>query len=169
MNQGKHIFRIKVLISLFMLGLIISGLTAIPLVWEIELLQKYLGIGTWMDSVCPSLASWITLVYQGIQESYVEYPFLTYGNDWLAFGHFAIALVFIGVLVDPIRNRWVVDFGIITCVLVIPYALIFGAIRDIPILWRAIDSLFGVVGLIPLSIAKREIGQLIRMEIKNGI
>jgi hypothetical protein len=152
-----------------MMGLILSGLTAIPLIREAELLNKFFGNGTWIENVCPSLANWITLVHQGIQESYLKYPFLTYGNDWLAFGHFAIAVAFIGVLIDPIRNKWVVDFGIIICLLVIPYALIFGAVRDIPFWWRVIDSIFGIVGLIPLSIAKREIGQLIKMEIKNGI
>jgi len=67
------------------------------------------------------------------------------------------------------RNKWVVDFGIIACLLVIPYALIFGAIRDIPIWRRVIDSLFGIVGLIPLSLAKREIRKLLKMETKNGI
>jgi hypothetical protein len=38
----------------------------------------------------------------------------------------------------------------IACVLVVPYALIFGAIREIPMFWRIIDCSFGVFGFLPL-------------------
>jgi hypothetical protein len=40
------------------------------------------------------------------------------------------ALSFVGALRDPVRNRWLFDFGLIACVLVIPYALVFGALRQ---------------------------------------
>jgi NhaP-type Na+/H+ or K+/H+ antiporter len=40
----------------------------------------------------------------------------------------------------------------IGCVLVIPYALLFGAIRQIPWWWRLIDCSFGVRGIVPLAI-----------------
>ena len=40
----------------------------------------------------------------------------------------------------------------IACALVIPAALIMGAIRNIPIWWRLIDCAFGVVGIVPLAI-----------------
>ncbi len=38
----------------------------------------------------------------------------------------------------------------ISCVLVIPYALICGGVRSIPFYWRLIDCSFGVFGFIPL-------------------
>ena len=56
---------------------------------------------------------------------------------------------------DPVRNRWVIDFGIIACLLIIPYALVFGGIRGIPVWWRLIDCSFGLFGLIPLWLARR--------------
>jgi hypothetical protein len=76
---------------------------------------------------------------------------LAYGTDWLAFAHIAIAVFFIGPLVDPVRNVWVLRAGVIACMLVIPLALICGALRQIPFGWRLIDCSFGVIGVIPLT------------------
>jgi hypothetical protein len=72
------------------------------------------------------------------------------GTDWLAFGHIAIALFFVGPLIRPSESRSVLWAGIAACILVIPLALICGAIRGIPFYWRLIDCSFGVIGVIPL-------------------
>jgi hypothetical protein len=61
---------------------------------------------------------------------------------------------------DPVRNLWVVEFGIIACALVIPLALVCGPIRGIPFWWQMIDCSFGVCGLIPLLIARSMILRL---------
>jgi hypothetical protein len=61
-----------------------------------------------------------------------------------------IAIAFIGALKNPVRNRWLFDFGLIACVLVVPYALVFGGLRGIPFWWRLIDCSFGIWGFIPL-------------------
>lgn len=74
----------------------------------------------------------------------------------MAFGHFVIAIVFIGAWRDPVRNIWLFEFGLIACALVIPYALIFGAVRGIPMWWRLIDCSFGVFGAMPLWLCHRE-------------
>jgi hypothetical protein len=83
-----------------------------------------------------------------------HYPFLAYGTDWLAFAHLVIAVAFIGPYFDPIRNKWVITFGLIACVGVIPLALIAGPIRGIPFGWRLIDCSFGVCGAIPFCCAR---------------
>ncbi|MEJ2266083.1 MAG: hypothetical protein P8X95_21760 [Anaerolineales bacterium] len=88
------------------------------------------------------------------------YPFLAYGYDWLAFGHFAIAIAFVGPYRDPVRNRWVIDFGLIACALVIPYAVFLGQVRGIPMFWRFIDTLFGIIGFALLWYVRRQIKQL---------
>jgi hypothetical protein len=75
---------------------------------------------------------------------------MAYGTDWLGFGHLIIALFFIKPLVEPTGNSWVLKYGIIACIGVIPLALIMGEIREIPIYWRLIDIMFGVFGAIPL-------------------
>ena len=71
-------------------------------------------------------------------EAHAPFPF--YGTDWLAFGHVAIAIAFVGALRDPVRNRWLFRFGMIACALVPLWALVFGGLRGIPGWWQAIDS-----------------------------
>ena len=95
-----------------------------------------------------------------LQDTNARYPFLAYGTDWLAFAHLVIAIAFIGPFLDPVRNKWVITFGLIACAAVIPLALIAGAIRGIPFPWRLIDCSFGVFGSIPLMICRRSIEML---------
>jgi len=150
--------KIQLWLTLFIVGLVLSGLTAFPLETELRILSSMLGI----DPAVPAsdyngLQHWIALVATALHESYAKYPFLAYGTDWLAFAHLVIAVAFIGPLRDPIRNVWIIDFGMIACLGVIPLALIAGAIRQIPFYWRLIDCSFGVFGLIPLWLVRRNI------------
>jgi hypothetical protein len=143
--------RIRGLVWLFIVALLISGLTAIPLEWELEVARKLVGAdGVSPDSVKSGLAFWLTRVHESIKATNAQYPFLAYGTDWLAFGHVVIALAFVGALRDPVRNIWLFEFGMIACVLVIPWAFVFGAVRGIPVYWRLIDCSFGVFGFVPL-------------------
>jgi hypothetical protein len=148
--------RIRILLGLFVVGLVLSGLTAFPLRWEIDVLASMLGVS---DAPSPEghtgLDYWILYVREGLRISYAQYSFLAYGTDWLAFAHIVIAVFFIGPILDPARNVWVIQAGMIACVLVIPLALICGPIRGIPFYWRLIDCSFGVIGLIPLWYALR--------------
>jgi len=137
--------RIKWLTSFFIFSLVVSGVTAIPLQSELNLLVNFCGPGGESSEM-----HWLLLVRDALAQTQVQHPFLFYGTDWLAFGHFVIAIVFIGALREPVRNRWLFDFGLIACVLVIPYALVFGGVRGIPFWWRLIDCSFGVLGFIPL-------------------
>ena len=139
--------RIQLLIWLFIVGLVVSGATAIPLVTELNWVARWFPVPEAADnSAGATLARWIHRVRDGVTSGYTEHPFLAYGTDWLAFGHFAIAIAFIGPLRDPVRNIWVLTFGLIACALVVPYALIFGELRSIPVWWRLIDCAFGLIG-----------------------
>ncbi len=147
--------RIRFLVWLFIIGLFISGVTAIPLQSEVHELAQHFATST------PSLMSeWLLKVDQALTDVATNHGFLFYGTDWLAFGHFMIALVFVGVLRDPVRNKWLFTFGLIACALVIPYALIFGGMRGIPMFWRLIDCSFGVIGAIPLLLCQRYVKEL---------
>ena len=150
--------RIRIWLSLFILGLALSGVTAIPLRPELDLLAHWVGPDD------GGLAHWIGRVQEGLRETDSHYPFLAYGTDWLAFGHLMIAVAFIGPLQDPVRNRWVITFGLIACVCVVPWALVFGTVRGIPFFWRLIDCSFGVVGFVPLWLVRRYIDKLDRIE-----
>jgi hypothetical protein len=48
----------------------------------------------------------------------------------------------------------------IACFLVVPFALLMGEVRGIPVGWRLIDCSFGVLGIIPLWLCRREIEKL---------
>lgn len=151
MNANIKIIRKWLL--LFMLALFFSGLTAIPVEQELK----------WVISAFPfegSIKRWLQEVLLAVQYTVKDYPYLFYGYDWLAFAHFILAILFIGPIKDPVKNKWVVEFGIIACVLVIPFALIAGFYRGMPIWWRLMDCSFGFVGMIPLIICLGKIKKL---------
>jgi hypothetical protein len=150
--------RVRVWLVVFVIGLILSGVTAFPLRAETDLLVRVLH-ADW--SPAPDvLLAWIDRVHAGIVSTNQQYPFMAYGTDWLAFAHLIIAVAFWGPLRDPVRNVWVVQFGMIACVAVIPLALIAGPIRGIPWWWQLLDMSFGVVGIVPLLFAYRGIRRL---------
>jgi len=170
MTDEVHILRrrIRILLGLFVIGLVLSGLTAFPIKAEVDFLQRIVGEGSATQPWWPWMARWIMFVHRGVSEASDLYPFLFYGTDWLAFAHIMIAIVFLGPLRDPVRNVWVVEFGMIACVLVIPCALICGPIRGIPFFWRLIDCSFGVVGIIPLYLAWRMIRRVTELDGSRG-
>jgi len=135
----------------FMIALAISGITAFALETELGWL-----VGVWPVHTGP-LYHWLQVVYNAVRDTNAQYPFMAYGYDWLAFAHLVIALVFIGVLRDPVRNIWIMEFAMLACLAVFPLAFICGAIRGIPVYWRLIDCSFGIIGLIPLTICYRKI------------
>lgn len=146
--------RIKSWIILFIVFLIVSGITAFPIETE---LSKFMAHSA---SFPQFVQNWLSIIYNAVKETNAVYPYLSYGTDWLAFSHIVIATVFIGPLKDPVRNIWVIQFGMIACVMIFPLALIAGPIRHIPFFWQLIDCSFGVLGIIPLYISYNLIKQL---------
>lgn len=144
---------------LFFIGaLVLSGLTAFVLETELAWLNPFL------TSHKTVLSVWINKVYLALHDTNMRYPFLAYGYDWLAFAHLMIAVAFYGVLQNPVRNKWILQFGRIACILTFPLALIAGYIRGIPFYWQLIDCSFGLFGLIPLTICYRKIERLENMK-----
>lgn len=143
--------RFRVAMALFILGLVVSGLTAFPLLYEMKLLTQFLGLG---EATSPAgytgMYHWILTVRFGLEEMYAEHPWIAYGTDWLAFAHLVIALFFVGPLMDPSSSRGNLLVGIVACIGVIPMALIAGAARGVPIGSRLIDCCFGGLGLVLL-------------------
>lgn len=158
--------RVRGLLWVFIVGLVVSGVTAFPLVWEINLLARVLGIDPALPPAAYSdfLRHWIATVRLGVTETDKQFPFLAYGTDWLAFGHIVIALFFVGPLRDPVSNRFVFQAGLAACALVIPLALICGPIRGIPFFWQLIDCAFGAVGSVPLLVCLRDTARLEKLE-----
>ncbi|MCX0246324.1 hypothetical protein [Streptomyces drozdowiczii] len=157
--------RIRVWLVVFIVCLVLSGLTAFPLVHELRWTEDLLkSSASPVPEHLPSLLDWITRVRTGLDEADARYPFVLYGTDWLAFAHLVIAVAFYGPFRDPVRNIWVIEFGMIACAGIIPLALICGPIRDIPFWWSIIDMSFGVFGVIPLLIVHRKIKRLEALE-----
>ncbi|WP_326657593.1 hypothetical protein [Streptomyces sp. NBC_00385] len=161
--------RIRVWLAVFIVCLVLSGLTAFPLVHELRWAEDLLSSpASPVPEHFPALMEWITRVRTGIDTADAEYPFVLYGTDWLAFAHLVIAVAFYGPYRDPVRNIWVIEFGMIACAGIVPLALICGPIRDIPFWWSVIDMSFGFFGVIPLLIVHRKIKRLEAMERTPG-
>ena len=133
--------RIKLCIWIIIIGLFISGITAFPIESQLAFFVKHQA-----DS-SSVLSEWLNKVYVAVRETNRRYPFISYGTDWLAFAHILLAILFVGPLMDPVRNIWVVQFGIIAAVLIFPLAFVAGSIRGIPFFWQCIDCSFGAITL----------------------
>lgn len=153
MKERLLLNQIRLILLFFMVSLFLSGFTAIPVAPELR----------WVLKIIPDNTALATLL-QTVLDAYVyvqeHHNFLLYGYDWLAFAHFVLAILFIGPYKEPVKNIWVIQFGLLACVLVIPFALIAGAIRGLPFWWRLGDCSFGVVGFVVLWVCYQKILQL---------
>src|SRR5687768_3094544 len=159
--MNSQLTNIRRLLLAFILALFLSGLSAIPVEQELK----------WLIKIFPfegSIKGWLQEVLLGVQQTGKDYPFLFYGYDWLAFAHFVLAILFIGPYRDPVKNKWVIQFGVIACLLIIPFALVAGHFRGMPFWWWIIDCSFGIVGLLPLAICLNNIRKL-ELEEKNEV
>jgi hypothetical protein len=157
-NELKLRSKIRNLIVFFIIALVLSGLTAFPIETLLALVQKNI-------TLIPSfLQNWVSTVYLAVKNTNATYPYLAYGTDWLAFAHIVIAVAFVGPLRDPVKNIWIIQFGMIACVMVLPLAFIAGPIRGIPLYWQVIDSSFGIIGFVPLYICYKYISKLETIE-----
>ena len=159
--RGHHLRASRFWLGIVMAGLILSGVTAFPLETELHIslaLLKSSAVHPFAEST--HLLPWISRVYSAVASTNRQYPFLAYGTDWLAFAHLVIAVAFLGPYRDPVRNKWVITFGLVACAGVIPLALIAGQVRGLPVPWRLIDCSFGVFGAIPLLLCRRHISAM---------
>jgi hypothetical protein len=153
---------IRIWLGIVILGLFLSGVTAFPLQHELVLTLR-IAARIHLAQHAPSLNAWFFRVYTALADTNARYPFLAYGTDWLAFAHLVIAVAFIGPYLDPVRNKWFITWGFISCAGVIPLALIAGPVRGIPFYWRCIDCSFGVFCCLCLLVIRRSIQQLERL------
>ena len=87
MNSSARqlLVRIRLMTWIVIVGLVLSGVTAIPLETELDLLSRMLGVEQLKPEQATSgLAEWILKVRQGLQETNTRHPFMAYGTDWLA-------------------------------------------------------------------------------------
>ncbi len=146
--------KIKIVIILTIIGLLLNGISAIPLRKELNILLSN------PDALPPFLRDWWTYVNKGIKETSKNYPFMRYGFDWLAFAHLLIAIAFLGPLKDPIKNEWVVRWGAIASALSVFMALGWERERDIPLWWSFVDASIAFIAFIILLLCSNWIKKL---------
>jgi hypothetical protein len=146
-----EIRNIRRVVVVFIILLALSGITAFPLVSEVDFMIAHI------HSFPTYFHQWIYKVYDAV---HATPSIVLYGTDWLAFAHIIIALFFVGVYQNPVRNKFIVQVGIVACIGVFPLAFICGPIRGIPFYHQIIDCCFGLLGLIPLFYIKNKIKQL---------
>ncbi|MCC8425750.1 hypothetical protein [Mucilaginibacter sp. UR6-11] len=156
-QKDKLSHRIRFCIRIVIAGLFLSGVTAFPIETELATLVRH-------QCAINDMSIWLNKVYQAVELTNTNYPFLSYGTDWLAFAHLMLAILFIGPLKDPVKNIWVIEFGLIASVMIFPLAFIAGGIRGIPFFWTMIDCSFGVVTLALLLYCYRAVIKLRKLQ-----
>ena len=150
--------KIRRVIVVFITLLVLSGVTAFPLITEVDWMMAHLS------SFPPFFHHWIKQVADAVHQTP---SVVLYGTDWLAFAHIIIALFFVGVYIDPVKNKFNITVGIVSCIAVFPLAFICGPIRGIPFYHVLIDCSFGALGLIPLLYVKHQIKLLEKNSTKD--
>jgi hypothetical protein len=145
--------RIRWILAFFIAALVISGATAIPVETELTNFLMYFPGDNAVGNI-------FRTVLNGVRQTKASFPFLLYGYDWLAFAHFVIAVAFIGPFKEPVKNIWVIEFGMIACAMVVPFALIFATVRGLPFWWSLVDCSFGIIGILPLWYCRNRIIEL---------
>lgn len=138
-------------LTVFIILLALSGITAFPIRNEIKFLVDHIS------SFPPFFQDWIMQLSLSIQQTP---DVMLYGTDWLAFAHIIIALFFIPVFIDPVKYKINIQIGMIACLLVFPLAFICGPIRDIPFFHQLIDCSFGLIGITFLYYVHSRINKL---------
>jgi hypothetical protein len=70
-DAGALVLRIRVLLWIFIVGLVISGVTALPLETELRILTQWAGAG-------PGAAEWFLRIRDALIETNAKYPFIAY-------------------------------------------------------------------------------------------
>jgi len=154
--EAEHKLRntIRHYILFFIFMIVINGIIVFPAVSVLGFLNEHL------QAFPHFLRPWLSRVYVAVKTTNEQFPFLSYGTDWLAFAHLVIAMVFIGPLRDPVKNIWIIQWAMISCLCVFPLVLIAGPVRGIPFYWQMIDCFFGAVGFVLLYLCYKRIIRL---------
>jgi hypothetical protein len=148
--------KIKLLILTFIVSLVAIGISVFPVTSILDNLIPFLT-SNYPDS---RLTNFLQAISEALNYNHEHYPFMLYTLDWLGYAHLMIALVFIGPLRDPVKNIWVIEFGILACLLTIPAIFIFGYKNQMPLWWSFIDCSFGIIGAMLLFYIKYLINKI---------
>jgi len=146
--------KIRIAIIITITGLLLNGISALPLRTELNILLSN------PDMLPKFLRDWWVYVNKGVMETGDNYDFMRYGFDWLGFAHLLVAIAFIGPLKDPVKNEWVVRWGMIASALSVLMAFGWERLRAIPLWWSCIDASIAVVAFFILWFCNKWIQEL---------
>jgi len=73
------LFRCRLVLGIFIAGLVLSGVSALPLQWELSILDRWSGSGQTAPNFVPaSIGDFISFVHSGIEKTYAQFPFFGY-------------------------------------------------------------------------------------------
>ncbi len=153
----KSTRRAKWMLGLVAFGLFLSGVTIWPAIPE---LKAAVALAWGSGEPKGVLHAFVLNAIAGLEDMNARYPFMFYAHDWLAFAHLVLAILFLGAIRDPVRNKWIVQCGLIMCALVPVLAAICIPLRGLPLRWFWIDTSFGVGAAVPLWIALGDIRRI---------
>ncbi len=148
--------RIRLCLALLMAGLLFSSLPGFfPLngtKWILGLLARtsHFGDGT-------PLFTWFLGTRQALMATSLTARFLFYATNRDGLSRILFALLFLGPYRDPVRNRWVINFGLLSCAALVLFAFVAGEIQGMPFLWRCADAAFALLCALPLLLCKHYI------------
>lgn len=146
--------RARWMLVIVSVGLFVAGVTIWPAISELKAVVHLL----WGDSVpAGELHGFLVRAIEGLEVTNANYPFMLYAHDWLAFAHVMLAVLFAGAARDPVRNKWIVQCGLIMCASIPVLAGTCNSIRELPGWWFWIDFAFAPGAALPLWIAYRDI------------
>lgn len=147
----KTITKIRTALVIFIVLLVLSGVTAFPLRTEMDFLIRH------KNAFPDFMTVWLEKIYNALNAT----PDLVlYGTDWLAFAHIIIALFFIPVYIDPVKYKANLLIAMVACLGVFPLAFICGPVRNIPFFHQLIDCSFGLIGISVLFFILKLINKL---------
>ncbi len=152
--RNQHLlYRYRLILGLFIFGLLLGGVTAFAFEMETALLNRLFGINAGVDPSSfffkPRL--FITTLHFAVHDTYVRFPFFGHNTDWLGFSYFVIGAFFLLPFANPVRYRAILQVGLLACAGAIMVAVISGSLRHIPFFWIAIDCSFGMLAAILLA------------------
>ena len=151
--------KIRIAIIITITGLLLNGISALPLRTELNILLSN------PDMLPKFLRDWWVYVNKGVMETGDNYDFMRYGFDWLGFAHLLVAIAFIGPLKDPVKNEWVVRWGMIASALSVLMAFGWEWLRGIPLWWSCIDASVAIAAFVILWLCNKWIRELKRTAI----
>jgi hypothetical protein len=150
----NNLRRAKVMLGIVVFGLLVSAITIWPAIPGLKMAVRIV----WGEAEATGVIhGFILQVIAGLKVMEAHYPFMLYAHDWLAFAHIALAILFAGAIRDPVRNKWIVQCGLIMCALIPVLAGICIPLRGIPLVWFWVDFSFAPAAALPLWIALRDI------------